>query len=76
MVLHALAEGLIAVDRIRQVLPNFNDQEIITETKESPSPTELLAMPADERELWVQRSFELAANQEFEVFEAFGEEHF
>jgi transcriptional regulator with XRE-family HTH domain len=39
-----------------------------------PSLSELLAMPLDEREKWIQRSFSLAANEDFEIFEAFDEE--
>jgi transcriptional regulator with XRE-family HTH domain len=39
-----------------------------------PSATELLAMSVAEREIWMKRSFELAQNEDFETFEAFGKE--
>jgi Zn-dependent peptidase ImmA (M78 family) len=76
MIQHAVAEGLIPVERARQVLPEFALEEPVPETREFPSATELLAMSADEREQWVQQSFEQAAGEDFEVFEAFGEEDF
>jgi hypothetical protein len=41
-----------------------------------PNQLELLAMPHDERLKWIERSFVLAANENFELFEAFGEEEF
>lgn len=76
MIQHAVAEGLITVDRIRQVLPDFALEEPVAETSRFPSATELLAMSADERERWIRQSFEQAADEDFEVFEAFGEEDF
>lgn len=76
MIFHAVSEGLITADRVHQALPDFDVDEPISETSEFPSPSELLAMPAAERERWMQRSFELAANEDFEIFEAFGEEEF
>jgi Zn-dependent peptidase ImmA (M78 family)/DNA-binding XRE family transcriptional regulator len=76
MILHAIAEGLITVDRVRQVLPNFAIEEPVPETSEFPSATELLAMPVEQREQWMQQAFETAAGEDFEVFEAFGEEDF
>lgn len=76
MILHAIAESLITVDRVRQVLPTFAIEEPVPETRDFPSATELLAMPVELREKWMQQSFEMAAGEDFEVFEAFGEETF
>jgi len=51
----------------------------IVETIDKPrtyTALELLALPADERELYIARSFEMAANEDFEIFEAYDEEDF
>lgn len=51
----------------------------IVETIDKPrtyTALELLALPAEERERYIARSFELAANENFETFEAYSEEDF
>lgn len=37
---------------------------------------ELLRLPSEERERYIVHSFELAANEDFETFEAYSEEDF
>jgi hypothetical protein len=74
MILHAIAEDLIPGDRVRQVLPDFAIEEPMAYTSEFPLPTELLAMPPDQREQWMQQALEAAANEDFEIFEAFDED--
>jgi hypothetical protein len=37
---------------------------------------ELLELPIEERERYIARSFELAANEDFEIFEAYSEDDF
>lgn len=37
---------------------------------------ELLSLPLEERERYIAWSFELAANEDFEIFEAYSEEDF
>lgn len=76
MILHAVAEGLMTADRIRQVLPDFTFEESIVEKSEFPTATELLVMSSEDREKWLERSFELAKDEDFEHFKAFGEEEF
>ncbi len=51
----------------------------IVETMEKPrtyTALELLELPVEERENYIARSFELAANEDFEIFEAYSEEDF
>jgi Zn-dependent peptidase ImmA (M78 family)/DNA-binding XRE family transcriptional regulator len=74
MILHAIAEDLITGDRVRQVLPDFAIEEPLAYTREFPLPTELLAMPPDQREQWIRQALEAAANEDFEIFEAFDED--
>jgi hypothetical protein len=38
------------------------------------TPSELMKLPLEERNRIVKASFELAADEEFEIFEAFGDE--
>lgn len=73
MLLHGMAEDLITGDRVRQVLPDFAIEEPLAYTSEFPLPTELLAMPPDQREQWIRQALEAAANEDFEIFEAFDE---
>ena len=56
-----------------------SENEILEESlknKGFPSATELLAMPIEEREKWMALSFRLAEKEEFEIFDAYGEEKF
>lgn len=76
MILHAVAEGLVTADHIRQVLPDFSFEDSIVDNGGFPTPTELLAMSSEDREKWLERSFEHAKDEDFEHFEAFGEEEF
>ncbi len=76
MILHAVAEGLVTRDRVRYALPNFVVEDPVAETGAFPTATELLAMSDIERETWMQHSLDLAVNEEFEMFDAFGEEDF
>ena len=51
----------------------------IVETIDKPrtyTALELLDLPAEERELYIARSFEMAANEDFEIFEAYDAEDF
>lgn len=76
MCFRAVAEGLITQNRIHQVLPDLNFGEEIVPTSEFPSPTQLLAMSEEERQKWIDLSFEMAKDMDFEIFDAFGEEYF
>jgi len=51
-------------------------EDTAAETRLFPTATELLVMSDIERETWMQRSLDLAVNEEFETFDAFGEENF
>ena len=75
MILHALTENLISVQRIRQALPKYDFQYPITQ-RAFPTPAQLLAMSPEERQKWMQQSFEQASQEQFETFDAFGEEEF
>ncbi len=55
---------------------DFSLEKPVIEPRNFPRPTELLNMPLAEREYWINCSFNLATNEDFEIFEAFGEEDF
>ena len=74
MIYRALDEGVISPYRVLQVLPDYNCSELDIETDIFPTARELLAMPAEERTRLTTISFALAADEDFEIFEAFGEE--
>lgn len=70
MVHRALAEGLVSPDRMTRVGVDVWEPE--REQPESKHLTvhDLLAMPENERNAVMERAFELAANYDFEFFEA------
>lgn len=73
MISYALDEGLVAPYRILQVFPAFK----FDSSKEFgifPTAGELLSMPKCERKRFMDISFALAKDEDFEVFEVFGEE--
>lgn len=74
MISRALEGGLVSHERILEMLPNFEPPSSFAEVTEPPTATELLNMPAEERNAWTRRAFELAKDMDFEIFEAFGEE--
>src|SRR5436190_17343556 len=49
-------------------LADFSSEELVLEPRNFPRPTELLAMPVAEREYWINYSFNLATNEDFEIF--------
>lgn len=73
MILNALDEGLVAPYRILQVFPSY-EFDSCKEFGVFPTASELLAMPKYERERYMDISFALAKDEDFEVFEVFGEE--
>ena len=74
MISRALEGGMVSSERIQQALPNYEFPSSFSEVTEPPTATELLNMPAEERDEWTSRAFELAKDMDFEIFEAFGEE--
>ncbi len=70
MVQRAIAEGLVSPDRMTRIGVDF--WEPASEQPESAHLTvyDLLAMPEDERKAVMDRAFELAADYDFEIFEA------
>lgn len=66
----AVADGLMSPDRISRVGIEF--LEIFRESAESTHLTvrDLLAMPASERQAVMKQAFALAAEEDFEIFEA------
>ena len=76
MCYRAISEGLISPERVLQVLPDFRFEETLMPESDFPTPTQLLAMPQEERQKWIDLSFELAKDMEFERFDAFGEDYF
>ena len=76
LILNATEKHLVSDERILQALPDFDFSMSVSESDEFPTAMELMAMPHEDREYWIELSYELAADQEFELFEAFGEEEF
>ena len=76
MILRATDKDLITDERILQALPDYEFADPVVETDEYPTTSEFLNMHAEEQEYWMERSYELAADLDIEVFEAFGEEEF
>jgi hypothetical protein len=56
--------------------PKNEDELDSEEIVSMPSPTQLLAMSEEERQKWIDLSFELAKDMDFEIFDAFGEKYF
>ncbi len=76
MISRAVEAGLVSPFRIQQVFPDyaFADEDIVPDV--FPTASELLTMPAEKRQRLLDISFALARNEDFEIFEAFGEEEF
>lgn len=71
MVQRAVAEGLVSPDRMTRIGVDVWQPE--TEQPESEHLTvyDLLAMPEDERKAVMERAFEHASKEDFEIFEAY-----
>ena len=77
MILHALEEQYISIDRVTQVYPDFEISSDPPETSNTPTAVEIMAMDEEERDYWIERLFIQAEEEEgLEIFEAFGEEEF
>src|SRR5437773_662211 len=50
-------------------LADFSLENPVIEPRNFPRPTELLNMPLAAREYWINYSFSLAINEDFEIFE-------
>ena len=70
MALRAVAEGLTSPDRISSVCPSCLDDAVDETESDHLTVRDLLKMPEDERNAVMQRAFALAANDDFETFEA------
>jgi hypothetical protein len=62
-------------DKLRKVLAFVEAMEGKTLEK-TYTASELIKLPREEREQYIKRSFELAADEDFEIFEAYSEEDF
>ncbi len=71
MVQRAVAEGLVSIDRMTRIGVDFWEPERERLESEHITVYDLLAMPEDERKALMARAFELAAEEDFEVFEAY-----
>ena len=77
MALRAVAKGLMSPDRITRVnAPCFESEAAKPSPGDYPTASQLLAMEQDERDRWISQMFEWAEGEEFEIFEAYGEEEF
>jgi hypothetical protein len=65
----AYLRALVGDEQVAPPLPDETDEAM-------PSAAELLVMPKAQRDYWIQRSLALARDEEFERFDAFGEEEF
>ena len=77
MAQRATAEGLMSPDRITRVgVECFEYESVKPPSGDYPTASQLLTMEQDERERWISQMFEWAEGEEFEIFEAYGEEEF
>lgn len=76
MIYRALDKGVISPYQVLQVLPDFEIADEDGGTGIFPTASDLLSMPRYERERYLDISFALAKDEEFERFEVIGEEEF
>ena len=76
MIQRGLDEQLVDLERMFIVYPDYKAIPEGSRESEFPSARELLEMPEAERQHWIDRSITLAQEEEFEIFEAYGEEIF
>jgi Zn-dependent peptidase ImmA (M78 family)/DNA-binding XRE family transcriptional regulator len=67
---HAVAEGLISSDRIRRVYPQWKETVTVQNEPKRFTIYDLMALPQEEQERVMAKAFELAAQEDFEIFEA------
>ncbi len=72
MAQRAVAEGLMSPDRITRVGVECFDNAVDETKSEHLTVRDLLKMSEDQRNAVMDRAFALAADEEFEIFEAFG----
>ncbi len=70
MIQRAVAEGLVSPDRMTRIGVDVWEPELEPSESEHVTVYDLLAMPEDERQAVMDRAFELAADYDFEIFEA------
>ena len=76
MIYRALDKGVISPYQVLQVLPDFEITDEDGGTGIFPTASDLLSMPKYKRERYLDISFALAKDEEFERFEVIGEEEF
>lgn len=72
----AVAEGLISPDQIRRAYPEWTESSQVNVHPGHLTVYDLLAMPEAERQKVMAEAFALAAQEEFETFDAFDEMDF
>ena len=70
MVQRAVAEGLVSPDRMTRIGVDVWEPEPVQSAGDHLTVYDLMAMPEDERKAVMDKAFELAANYDFEIFEA------
>lgn len=76
MAQRAVAEGLMSPDRITRVGVECFDNDVDETRSKHLTVRDLLKMSEEQRNAVMERAFALAADEEFEIFEAYGEEEF
>ncbi|MCY4145978.1 MAG: XRE family transcriptional regulator [Chloroflexi bacterium] len=71
MAQRAVAEGLISPDRMAQIGLDVWEAESEQVNSEHLTVYDLMAMPGEERNAAMERAFKLAAEDDFEIFEAY-----
>lgn len=73
----AVAEGLVSIDWLDMLdLTPLEPECDLAPKNGFPSATELMKMAANERQHWMEKMYMWARDEDFEVFEAYGEEAF
>ncbi len=70
MIGRVLVEGLVSRERIERVHVNWDEPQVDEPKSKHLTASDLMAMPEEERNAVMERAFELAAEEDFEIFEA------
>jgi hypothetical protein len=67
---HAVAEGLMSPERIRRLYPQWKETVTVPHEPKRFTIYDLMALPQEEQDRVMAKAFELAAQEDFEMFEA------
>lgn len=66
----AIAEGLVSTDRIERAYPAWDERQTTDREHDRLTVYDLMAMPVEDQQRIMSEAFALAADEDFEIFEA------